>query len=576
MLVADFQRNVGPTLARVRTWKDRSGAFKVDAEFVGMSGPNNEKIRLHKLNGVVIEVPVLKMSAEDIRVLEHITKRRMRPDKEDDRDRRRDRGEEGDRDREASGTRERDRHDRHKAKSPSETMAGKRVAGAAGQGKKSETDWFDFFLNSGCDVDDCSRYASNFERDRIDESILPDLESGTLRSLGMREGDIIRVSKFIKNKYGSTAAGASGGGSANFPASTDGPQPPKKDSRRDREDQMADDEELARKLQEDLNAGRDGTGLFTTKEGGVKNTRRGRPQTNRSAPSAVSFDSITSSLTGDRSSTPDTGRVVSPDISKEESRRPSSTQPVSSGFEDDAWTVKPSSKPSSPALVDTSDSMPTSSKEASNAQALTDAYLESMGLSKNSRPSSAPNHRQAAASPAPSSQSMYGQSGSSGQQSAQPTGYYAPSPVNSGPRAPPAPIPLNQQLLNPLIPTNTGMTGFVPTRSQGSPMPMMNQQTGYQQPMQTGYQQPQPTGYQPPHPSVYQQPQQTGFQSQQSAFQQSQPTAFQQPQPTGFHQPVPQQMPMQQPYGGAQGYQQPQPTGYPLGKAHFSASNLAY
>ena len=529
-----------------------------------MSGTNNEKIRLHKLNGVVIEVPVEKMSAEDIRVLEHITKRRVRPRKDDDldKDRRRERGDE--REKGNNSRRDRDREDRHKARLPSESAAGKRMSSTKGESKKSETDWFEFFLNAGCDVDDCSRYAANFERDRIDESILPDLESGTLRSLGMREGDIIRLSKYIKSKYGSTAAGG-GNSSSSQSAGPDIPQPPGKESRSVKEDQMLDDEELARKLQEDLNAGRDGTGLFTTKEGGVKNTRRGRPQTNRSAPSAVSFDSITSSLTGDRSITPEISRVVSPDIAKEDVRRSSSTQPVASGFDDDAWTLKPSSK--GPALVDTSDSspsMPTNSKEASNAQALTDAYLESMGLGKNSRPASAPVHRQAAASPVPPNQSMYSQNGDPNQLSAQQTGYYGASSGNVGPRAPPAPIPVNQQLLNPLIPTNTGMIGFVPTRNQGSPMPMMAQQTGFQQSMQTGYQQAQPTGYQPPHPSVYQQVQQPSFQPQQTGYQ-PQPTGFQQPQPTGFQQPLPQPIPMQQPpYGGGIGFQQPQPTGYPM------------
>merc|ERR1711939_277419 len=116
-----------------------------------------------------------------------------------------------------------------------------------------------------------------------------------------------------------------------------------------------------------------------------------------------------------------------------------------------------------PPLVDTSPAapaaqvpMPTSSNQASNAQALTDAYLESIGLGK--RPPSAQTNRQTA-SPAPQAQQQQQQ-----QQQQQPqtqyanvqpqqTGYHSPSPVNNGPRAPPTPIPLNQQLLNPLIPT---------------------------------------------------------------------------------------------------------------------------
>jgi len=527
----------------------------VDAEFIGLSGSNNNKIRLHKLNGVVIEVPLEKMSAEDIRIIEHMTKRRLHKDS-------RSGGGESSRRSEGDGHRREHRERRegdsssHRARPQTDMSAGKRATAPAST-KKSETDWFEFFLAAGCDVDDCSRYANNFEKDRIDESILPDLETGTLRSLGMREGDIIRVSKHIKNKYGSTSAGSGTAGGSTRESSQPHPPPtPNKDPAKERQEQMKDDEELARKLQEDLNAGRDGSGLFTNASGGVKNTRRGRPQTNRSGPSAVSFDTITSSLSeaSDRSKTPEINRVVSPDTVKEASRRSSSTVPVASGFDDDAWTVKPASKPSTPApapaapaLVDTSPAppaapapppvaspaaMPSSSSQASNAQALTDAYLESIGLGK--RPPSAPVNRQTAISPAPQAPAQPPQQQQSYQPSASPNPVQ-PQQTGYRPSGPVLPIASNQHLLNPLIPTQTGMTGFVPTRNQSSPLPMMPQQTGWQQPQQTGFQQPQQS-YQQPQQS-YQQPQQ----------------AYQQPQPTGF------QPSMQ--YGGGM---QPQQTGYPL------------
>lgn len=517
-----------PSRDRVRTWKDRTGAFKVEAEFVGLSGQNNDKIRLHKLNGVVIEVPVEKMSPEDIRVLEHITRRRLGPkDRERDRDRSdRHRGSGDDRERDSGRDRERDREKDRPRESEREREKDSSRSKSSGQrsggGRKSETDWFEWFLNAGCDMDDCSRYASNFEKDRIDEAILPDLESGTLRSLGLREGDIIRVAKHIKQRYGSTAAGPGAGSSSGGP-----PAPPKDERSSSRnagrsnkqQQQMQDDEELARKLQEDLNAGRDGSGLFTNASGGVKNTRRGRPINKSSAPSQASMDAITSSLTGDRdrdrdSSSPDIPRASSP--AKQSKSR---AEAKSSGFDDDAWTPKPTSKPSTPApppLVDTGDqtkagaaSMPSSSKEASNAQALTDAYLESIGLGKRTVNAAPP----VQAAPAPQ------------QQQPQQTGYYAQaaSPVN-GPRAPPQPIPLNQQLLNPLIPTQTGLMGYIPTRSQPSPQAvMMPQPTGYVQvqqpgqPTQIGYAaphqvlQPQPTMASVPYPGMGMQPQQTGF-----------------------------------------------------------------
>jgi hypothetical protein len=80
------------------------------------------------------------------------------------------------------------------------------------------------------------------------------------------------------------------------------------------------------------------------------------------------------------------------------------------------------------------------------------------------------------------------------------------SQQQNGARGPLAPVPANQGLLNPLIPTNTGFSGFVPTRQSpnttGQPS-MMAQMTGYQgnmMPQQTGFghgygQQPQPQNY---------------------------------------------------------------------------------
>jgi len=198
--------------------------------------------------------------------------------------------------------------------------------------------------------------------------------------------------------------------------------------------------------------------------------------------------------------------------------------------------------------------MPTNSKEASSAQALTDAYLDSIGLGKRSVTEYGSGHpgRQTA-SPAPIAASQQPQQQEQHPQQQQPqqtgyapqnqmspqqTGYYQQQPQNNGPRAPPAPIPLNQQLLNPLIPTQTGMTGFIPTRNQQSPMPMMPQHTSFQQPMQ----QPMQTGY----------PGQSPFGNQFAVQQQPQQQMMQQPQ-----------------YGGMM---QSQPTGYPLCEYRLSRS----
>jgi len=158
-----------PDPSQTREWRDRTGQFRVEAAFLGYK---NGVLRLHKVNGVVIEVPSEKMSLEDIRYVEKVmgrggsTSRKVVDDDDDD-----------------------------------DEPLGKRQqsaqSAAAPQKKPPPIDWFEFFLNAGCDVDDCTRYATSFERDKIDESILLDISEGTLRTLGLREGDIIRITKAI-------------------------------------------------------------------------------------------------------------------------------------------------------------------------------------------------------------------------------------------------------------------------------------------------------------------------------------------------------------------------------------------
>jgi hypothetical protein len=135
-----------------------------------------------------------------------------------------------------------------------------------------------------------------------------------------------------------------------------------------------------------------------------------------------------------------------------------------------------------------------------------------------------------------------------GQIQAQQTGFLQSSSPANGPRGPYAPVPANQGLLNPLIPTNTGFTGFVPTSSPATGSPFQGgqqssflqaQPTGFmgqqpQQPMmnQTGFGGPplmaQPTGFQPSG-SLMAQPTgipSQGFSSPMSAPLMSQPTGF--------------------------------------------------
>ncbi|OAX41347.1 hypothetical protein K503DRAFT_512190 [Rhizopogon vinicolor AM-OR11-026] len=462
-----------------RMWHDRSGQFRVEAAFLGYA---SGKLRLHKVNGVVIEVPSEKMSREDMRYVERLTTKKASPP--------------------VAQPRPSDDDDQPLALKQKEVV---RRATMSAQPKKSQTDWFEFFLNAGCDIDDCTRYATSFERDKIDEAILPDTTESTMRSLGLREGDIIRVTKYIQQKYSK----------------------PKKDMA---QEQLIRDEELARQLQEEENGGRSkGTSspapnLFAGPGGILKNNtqRRGRPQPSKSLPPpAVDLNAISSASDQiKRTGSPLVGSPVTL-TPVQPPQRSSSTVPVTSGFDDDAWTNRPGSKPmttrapSAPpvaataptavATVSAASAAPTQSPAAPPAQATseglakTDAdifdQLARLSQLKTTRlsPSPAPASAAMALSPPivsspPASYNAGLGMGSSPTAIGQPLQNHQTGAVSlQGPRGPFAPVPANHSLLQPLIPTTTGFNSFVPTRPisaspyQGQPpLPFLSAQpTGF-------------------------------------------------------------------------------------------------
>ncbi|KAK9455323.1 hypothetical protein V1511DRAFT_459030 [Dipodascopsis uninucleata] len=149
-----------PDPSKIRTWTDRTGTFKVDAALVGCS---DGKIQLHKVNGVKIAVAASKMSVEDLEYVERITGVNLDSAKP-----------------EASGA--------------------TRVARTTTV-PVSDFDWFEFFLSCGVDVNNCQRYAVSFQKDQMDESVLPDITPSIMRMLGLKEGDILRISKVVNEKY---------------------------------------------------------------------------------------------------------------------------------------------------------------------------------------------------------------------------------------------------------------------------------------------------------------------------------------------------------------------------------------
>ena len=505
----------------MRQWTDRTKTFTVDAQFIGL---HDGKIHLHKMNGVKIAVPIAKMSTEDLEYVEKITGVSLEDDKP------------------LADLRRQN------------SKTGK--AGATIEPPKPpEYDWFDFFLKAGVGPYQCERYSQNFNKDSMDESILPDITPETLRTLGLKEGDILRVMRYLDNVY-------------NRPGSS---------KNRPRNVSFGGEEVI--KNGEDGSSG----GLFSG-PGGVlhNNTRKGRP-----APAVQTSDTVDSK--------------VFEQLDAGGKRSPAAEKPAK-GFDDDAWEVKHpkrtvSATSSSPPSATTPG--PTAPPQKPLSSALADLSLLHPPL----QPSATGPAPQPASTPAPlqpmptavqSPQHTGATPGFFSQLAQQPmqTGVQGFSPQATG---------FQPQSLGsrpaPQIPQATGQTSFLPTTTppqrpfsapQNFPQP-----SGFGvppiQPQLTGIPHAAPSSVAPPGQSLTEltqqrfqslQPQPTGFAGspvQQNGFM-AQPTGFgqQQPslngqsqttgfqplaaQPTGFS--VPQlQQPMQTGFGPTFSSLQPQATG---------------
>lgn len=419
--------------------------------------------------------------------------------------------------------------------------------------KKPGFDWFDFFLKCGVNPQICERYAQAFDKDQMGEENLPDITPALLRTLGLKEGDILRVTKHLDSQYNRSAGE---GGS-------------------------------------DAGAG----GLFSGPGGTLRNnTRKGRP-----APPVETNNEIDAKAFEQKSD--DTVKKPA-----DAAKTPLASAPVpdkksegANGFDDNAWDVKPArSTPAAPAPAASpppTETAPPAPKPAALTGSMGDLSLLDMPalkpeeLPKAPEPTPAPAQTPAPA-PAPAQQpqptgatmSLFEQVAAikalTQPQNMAPPRLRPQAPQQSGPggliapppqRASSAPQnPQQNSAFGPppaLMPQLTGYQGnqIMPQMSpQGQ---SMNNQMGMQQmqPQMTGFPQ-QNSGF-----NNFQQnglmPQPTGFQQQQggfASFQQPQPTGFQQPMQTGFG-----QQGFQQGFGNGSPFAdpprapfQPQPTGF--------------
>lgn len=210
-----------PNFHRVRTWIDSSGTFKVEAELLGYK---DGKIHLHKTNGVKIAVAAAKLSVEDLEYVEKVNEVSLEEYKEEviraaarrakkskEQNAQYSKNEDSSL---APSVPQKDAVEKPGiANSKSATALINEVTPSR---TKAETalqstnnipqsepdyDWFEFFLNCGVDIGNCQRYSVTFSKEQMDESILEDITPTLLRSLGLREGDILRVTKHLNGKF---------------------------------------------------------------------------------------------------------------------------------------------------------------------------------------------------------------------------------------------------------------------------------------------------------------------------------------------------------------------------------------
>lgn len=376
---------------------------------------------------------------------------------------------------------------------------------------------------------------------------MQDIEPTLLRTLGIKEGDILRIMKHLDEKYGRS---------------------------REQRQQSA--------TQSD--------GLFSGPGGTLRNnTRKGRP-----APAVESTDTV-----DPRAFEQDSLRTEKPNGVSEERESKHAPRRTASGFDDDAWNVKPSNK-------DTSARVSSPPSAAPQRPVPTGAISDLSILDQPLQPSPAvpPAPRQE-----PQQQQQPPPQLSASAQQPQPTGanralfdqlaQQQPAPSNQISNQP---QPLALPRPRPQAPLQTGTSSFLPPPpGRPSSAPQNQQPSAFAPPPM----QPQLTGYQPqiapPGQSLQElsqqkfqaqqfgqqpmQPQQTGYNygQQPNGFAPNQLGQQMQPQPTGYSQPQPQQL---QPTGFPQtnGFfpqqqqqQQPQQTGFqPQFQSQFLAGQQSH
>ncbi|KAJ1333737.1 actin cytoskeleton-regulatory complex protein SLA1 [Microdochium nivale] len=306
-----------PDPRKVRAWTDRSKSFSVEAQFLGLK---DGKINLHKMNGVKIAVPVAKMSVEDIEYVEQVTGKSL------------------DEDRPLSDVKRAAKSNQPSGSSSSSRQQQAKV-GASIETPQSDYDWFQFFLSCEVALGLCERYAQAFIKDSMVESVLPDVDAGVLRNLGLREGDILKVMRYLDKRFG-----RDGKKKANEDSESNG-------------------------------------GLFSGPGGSLRNnTRKGRP-----APATQTSDVVDpKAFSQNKDGSADSSAASSPATNRPNAK--GSAASGSNGFDDDAWDVKPSKQTEAPARPAQATPEPNPQAAAPSTQAMQELNLLSQPLEPTKAP----------------------------------------------------------------------------------------------------------------------------------------------------------------------------------------------
>ena len=287
---------IEPDPARVRLWTDRTGAFKVEAQFISCA---NGKIRLHKTNGVKIDVPTQKMCTEDLRYVEHETGLKLIETKDDN--------------------------------------------APLGQ---PNFNWVDYLKRANIPHTAAVQYARDFDQNQLSEQDIERLTYRAMKTLGMSERHVQRLQKYIETKH------------ADPPSDDESSRPKLKgkksvtfgavsyiehDDGNDEDDvqwQIEQDERLAKELQEQEQQ-------YHGNSVGLNRRGTARPTAAQSAPTGVNV----SVLTPQRFQSEPLKPTPSPlQQQKPLQPLPAATNnvptPPKSNFADDAWAPRASSSPS--------------------------------------------------------------------------------------------------------------------------------------------------------------------------------------------------------------------------------------